>query len=490
MIRKTLTIAILSFLLLPGGAWASNGLWTEGKDVSDYKVNQGMKYLTPDAFRNVAEQLNKSVVNISTTQEVKQDVRRFPNPFEDFFGDDLFHRFFNPGKSPKNMPMPVPQPKKRSLGSGFILSSDGYIATNNHVVEKADEITVVLFDETEFKAKVIGRDAKTDVALIKIDAKRKLPHVVLGDSEKLKVGDVVVAIGNPFGFSHSVTQGIVSAKERTIGIVDYDAFIQTDTSINPGNSGGPLLNLQGEVIGINTAIIASAQGIGFAIPINLAKKILLTLKNDGKVSRGRLGVIIDSIPADIAKALKLKGRKGALVREVQKGSPAEKGGIAPGDVIVAFDGKDVKGVQELRFLVADTKPGKRVKVGLVRDGKRKTVRVKVEELTDEDVRKEGRVEEGTDLLGLKVQSLTPEVLKSMGLDPSVKGVLVGQVNPSSPAFGKGVREGDIIMKVDHKEVTSPKQYKKIVTKKKKGDTVLLLVKRGKSSTLFIAFTLE
>jgi serine protease Do len=447
-----------------------------------------------DTFIKISKLADPAVVNIGTTKVIKQ--KRNPrgfmfgpeggSPFDDFFGgDDLFRRFF--GEQPDQ-----PDFKQQSLGSGFILSEDGFIATNNHVVEKADEITVTIGKDHEYKAKLVGADPKTDVALLKITPKEKLSPLVLGDSDDLQVGEIVVAIGNPFGLSHTVTQGIVSAKERAIGFGSYDNFIQTDASINPGNSGGPLLNLKAEVIGINAAIVASGQGIGFAIPINLAKNILAQLREKGAVTRGWLGVYIQKVDPDLAKTLDMKERKGALVSNVQPGSPAEKVGIQRGDVIVKFNGKEIRDFNDLPRLVAETAVGTKVKVELVRNGKSLTFEPTILELKGdgEEGSEEETVEPKTsqsDSLGLTVSNLTTDIRRQLQLDPASNGVVVQKVTPMSGAGEKGVQRGDLIVEVNRHKVANVDDYRKYTKSLKKGDTVLLLVKRGEGTTLFIAF---
>jgi len=496
--QAALSIGIAITLTL-STAFAGNGLWVNGKDEPKRRVNVGSKVLNRDVYLNVAERYNSTVVNIRSTRVMKPPKTFWhgPNrrkkgpqspgpmpPFDNFFNDDFFDRFFG---GPQ---MPQPERKQQSLGSGFILNAEGYVVTNNHVVEKADEIIVALSDETEFKATIVGRDPRTDVALLKVESKKKLPHVILGDSEELRVGDVVMAIGNPFGLSHSVTQGIVSAKERTIGFGPYDDFIQTDASINPGNSGGPLLNLHGEVVGINTAIVAAASGIGFAIPINLAKNILLNLKNEGRVVRGWLGVGIQKVSEELAKQFGLKKKQGALVTEVFKDSPAEKAGLKTGDIIIDFAGKKIKKMDELPLAVANTKVNKKVRVIIFRDGKRKTFSVKIGELKGDDVAGAPEKKDDLDeLLGLSVQELTDQMARSLGVEKDVKGVVVSDINTSSKAYEKGVRRGDVIVEVDRRKTPDLKAYRKVIRKKKKGKSVLLLIKRGASGTLFVAFTL-
>jgi serine protease Do len=328
----------------------------------------------PGSIAALAERANGSVVNISATRVTE----RSQWPFGDLFGkdnplEDFFDRFFG-----EQMPRKF---KQRGLGSGFIIDKDGYILTNNHVVEKTDEIKVILSDESEFDATIVGRDPKTDLALIRIETDKELLPLPLGDSDKLLVGDWVVAIGNPFGLGNTVTAGIVSAKYRRIGAGAYDDFIQTDASINPGNSGGPLLNLSGEVVGINTAIFSQSGGnigIGFAIPVNMARDLIPQLRK-GKVVRGWLGVMIQKITPELEEKLGLKGDQGALVADVTAGGPAEKAGIKRGDVIVSFDGKAVEEMNDLPYIVATTPVGKKVEVEIIRDGKKKQLEVEVGE---------------------------------------------------------------------------------------------------------------
>jgi serine protease Do len=496
---KRIAVSVSILFLTSNLFSADNGLWIEGKDRPNARVNTDLKTLSPDAFMKVAELADAAVVNINTTKILKptrgrgpmfqRGPRRGPNqpqdPFGDFFGDDFFERFFGgPGGPQQDL-------RQQSLGSGFIINPDGHIVTNNHVIDKADEIKVTLGDESTYVAKVVGRDPKTDLALLKIDAKKKLTSLALGDSSRLKVGEVVVAIGNPFGLSHTVTQGIVSAKERTIGFGSYDDFIQTDASINPGNSGGPLLNLQGEVIGINAAIVASGQGIGFAIPVNLAKSILLKLKDTGKVTRGWLGVVIQKVSEEHAQALKLQSRSGALVSDVQRGSPAAKAGLKTGDVITRFNGREIRESSELPLEVANTDVGKTVKLDVIRDGRPVVVELKVGELKaeEDEMGEEAEAPAKADKLGLNVRDLTDQLAQTLGLERGTRGVLVTGVDPVSTAYERGIRQSDVILEVDRKKIASAKEYQAAIGMKKKGDTVLLLVKRAGNVTLYVAFTL-
>jgi serine protease Do len=352
------------------------------------------------------------------------------------------------------------------------------------VVENAQKIVVKLADDQEYEAKVVGRDAKTDIAVIKINAKTALAAAPLGDSERLEVGEWVVAIGNPFGLDSTVTSGIVSAKGRHIGQGPYDNFIQTDASINPGNSGGPLINLRGEVIGINTAIFSRSGtniGIGFAIPINLVKELLPQLRGKGKVTRGYLGVLIQKVTPDIAESLGMEKGYGALVANVSKDGPADKAGVKVGDVIVEFDGKEIKDSGELPIIVARTPVDKKVRMKVLRDKKEVALSVSVGEFKEEEVA--AAVPEKGEL-GMTVQRLTPQIAESLGLEKA-DGVVVTAVEPGGAADEAGIRRGDVIVEVDRKPVRSLDEYKKSIAGIRKGKGVLFLVRRGES-TLFLA----
>ena len=439
----------------------------------------------PD-FAGLAEHLSPSVVNISSTQEVKGGPSLgIPGGPGGGGGEgDPFHEFFEPFE--KFFGQPRRPYKAKSLGSGFIIDTKGYILTNNHVVENADEIVVKLLTGKEFKAKVVGRDPKTDIALIEIHGASDLTPVVLGDSDGLKVGQWVVAIGNPFGLENTVTAGIVSALGRHINQGPYDNFIQTDAAINPGNSGGPLLNTRGEVVGINTAIFSRGGGnigIGFAIPISLAKEIVPQLKSKGHVTRGWLGVMIQKVTPDIAESLGLSEPKGALVADVVKDGPAEAAGIKQGDVIVEYDGKPVNDSAELPLLVARTAVGKTVKLKVIRDKAEQTFSIKIAELKEEETAQAGP---GTaEDMGLTVQTLTPEVAENLGLDRSLKGVVVTQVDAGGPAADAGLRRGDVILEVNRTPVKDVDAYRKALKSSGKGKSVLFLVRRG-DNTIFLA----
>ena len=426
---------------------------------------------------SLAEQVKRlkpSVVNISTTSVMGKGTSPSPfgggqqDPFEEFF-----KRFFGD--------LPQREFRQRGLGSGFVLTEDGYIVTNNHVVEKATDIDVILEDGQKYDAKVIGKDPKTDVALLKINPKHKLPAVSLGDSEKLEIGDWVIAVGNPFGLGHTVTVGIVSAKGRSLGLGAYDDFIQTDAAINPGNSGGPLFNLQGQVVGVNTAIIAGGQGIGFAIPIDLAKNIINQLKDTGKVVRGWLGVLVQQITPEIAEGLKLPEPKGALVSDVTPGGPAAKAGIQRQDIITQFNGQAINEMQELPKLVAAMPPGTEVQLTYLRNGKEKTARLMVAE-QPEEIAKSGIPggEEVEQNLGLVVQEVNPQIQRRLRIEDS-EGVIITNVDSRGPAQEAGLRVGDLILEINKKQIRNLDDYRKAIDSIKNGETALLLVKRGKNT---------
>jgi serine protease Do len=427
------------------------------------------------SFADLAERLKPTVVNISTTKTVRSGGAR--SPFDRYFGgDDFFERFF--GDIPKR------EFKQRSLGSGFIISPDGYIFTNNHVIERADRILVKLSDGREYRAEVIGRDAKTDLALIKIKPDNSLPVAEIGDSEKLRVGEWVIAIGNPFGLEQTVTAGIVSAKGRVIGAGPYDNFIQTDASINPGNSGGPLFNMEGKVIGVNTAIVAQGQGIGFAIPISMAKSILPDLKSKGKVTRGWMGISVQDVTEEIAKNLKLSQRGGALISEVFKGDPADQAGLRPGDVILEVNGKSIKDTHQLLILIASFHVGDKVTVKISRDGQEKTFQVTVAERKDRpEVAMEGS--KGKAPFGMTVQDMTPQVARQLGVPAATKGVIVTDVEEGSPADEVGIQPRDIILQVNKVNIASLKDYQREIAKPVAKNSILLLIKRGKT-TYYVA----
>jgi serine protease Do len=425
----------------------------------------------PISFTELVERVAHVVVNISSTKVVKRQAMppqfRQRGPFRDFFGDDFFERFF--GQIPRER-------KQRSLGSGVIIDPEkGYILTNNHVIADADEIEVRLEDGKEFEAEVVGRDPKTDLALIK--TKKRLDvegAAALGDSDEARVGEWVMAIGNPFGLERTVTVGILSAKGRVIGAGPYDDFLQTDAAINFGNSGGPLFNMKGEVVGINTAIVATGQGIGFAIPINLARQLLPQLEK-GKVIRGWLGVSIQEVTEEIAEQFKLKESKGALVAEVMEDSPAEKGGLERGDIIVSFGGEDVATPNELQRIVANTTPEKRSKVKVIRNGKSKTLSIQVGTMPDEMPVTAKAI---TTELGLTVQTLTPELAEQFGWSRDEKGVLITGVEPDSAGAEARLRRGDLIKEINREVVENTEDYKRLLKEAEKAESLLFFIKRN------------
>ncbi|MBC2736367.1 MAG: DegQ family serine endoprotease [Desulfobacteraceae bacterium] len=437
--------------------------------------------MVPVNFTELAEKAKPGVVNIRTVKTTNGGGPVFRHFFgrNPHGGQDPFQDFFGLG--------PQREFKQRSLGSGFLLDNEGYIVTNNHVVEDADQIKVRLSDEAEYDATIIGRDPKTDLALIKIDAPSKdLKPLKLGDSDTIPVGSWVVAIGSPFGLEQTVTAGIVSAKGRIIGSGPYDDFIQTDASINPGNSGGPLLNLKGEVVGINTAIVASGQGIGFAIPINMAGGIINQLKDSGEVSRGWLGVGIQDLTPELAEYYAIKEKEGVLVTQTYEGDPADKAGIKEGDVIVAVDGKRIASSRELSRTVAEAGVGNKMSLTVLRDGREKEIDVKLAKRPDTEPTM-ARGEARSDDLGLKVREIDPEIAERLGLDENTKGVVVTGVNPDSKAAEADIRQGDVVIEINRKPVTSLEDYKDQLRKIDTGDTVQMLLRRGGGGLLAVKF---
>ena len=436
---------------------------------------------TNQAMAEVVTAVKPAVVNIASTRTLEK--KGAPSPF---FNDPFFRKFFGDEFGSSEKPRKY---KQSGLGSGVIVDENGYILTNNHVIKDADEIVVKLSDKREFKGKVIGTDAKTDLAVIKIDS-NNLPVLKLGDSDNLKVGETVLAIGNPFGLSHTVTSGIVSAKGRAhVGIADYEDFIQTDAPINPGNSGGALVNIKGELVGVNTAIFSTTggyQGIGFAIPSNMAKVVMESLIKTGKVIRGWLGVNIQPLTPDLMKQFNLKEEKGVLVGDVVENSPAEKAGVQRGDVIVEFDGKDVIDALSLRNMVANTLPGKVVVIKIIRDGKLETVRVTISETSEETQALSKSFD--NQLKGVYVQTLTPELSKSMGIPKRIKGVVITDIEEGSPAEGILGRD-DVIMEINKNRIGDTKDYEAVVSKIDPNQNILLLIYR-KGSTLYITLSAQ
>lgn len=434
---------------------------------------------TGEAMAEVVASVKPAVVNISSTKTIR--VPGFQSPF---FDDPFFRRFFGDEFGQFRRPR---EHKQASLGSGVIVDEDGYILTNNHVIKDADEIRVKLSDKREFKGKVIGTDPKTDLAVIKIDSNH-LPVIKLGHSDKLKVGETVIAIGNPFGLNQTVTSGIISATGRAnVGIADYEDFIQTDAAINPGNSGGALVNVKGELVGINTAIFSTSggyQGIGFAIPSNMAKVVMDNLIKKGKVIRGWLGVSIQPVTPEIAKQFGIKDNRGALVGDIVEDSPAEKAGIQRGDVIIEFDGKEVTDPSSLRNSVAGTPPGKKVILKIIRDGKMQKVDVTIAELPAEMHKLHGEFDNL--LNGVMVQGLTPELKKNRNIPKRITGVVVIDIEEGSPAEGV-LLANDVIVEVNRKRLTTMKDYKAVVSRIKPNHDILLLVFRN-GSTIYVTLS--
>jgi serine protease Do len=460
-------------------------LFWSGSLFSGAGVHQALSAVQgPASFADLAEEVKDSVVNISTTQTVKENpMQPFlgPNsPFKEFFGDE-FKRFFGD--------MPQGQMKTHALGSGFIISENGLILTNNHVVEKADEISIKTADGKEYPAKVVGRDPKTDIALIQIKADGKVPKPVrLGDSEAIRVGDWVIAVGNPFGLGSTVTAGIISAKGRVIGAGQYDDFLQTDAAINPGNSGGPLFNMNGEVVGINTAIVAQGQGIGFATPINMAKDILDQLKT-GKVVRGWLGIMIQDVTPELAESFGTKATKGVIISDVVQDSPAEKGGLHRGDIVESLNAKQIDNANMLSRSVAALAPGSKVSIGIIRDGKSSTVKLAIGTMPEETPEKKAAGPKTESAWGLTVQNLSPDLAQKFGVDDKESGVIITDVASGTPAAEARLRSGDIIKEVNRQKIQNVRDWNQTTDKMKKGETLLLLVKRG-TNTFYVAIKAE
>ena len=438
----------------------------------------------PESFSELAETVSPAVVNISTVKTIKGGGPVFRHFYQNPWGDqdpfkDFFEKFFGDEQQREF--------KQRSLGSGFIIDKDGYIVTNNHVIADADEIKVKLNSGKEYDAKIIGRDPSTDIALIKIKADSNYSVVNLGDSDALKVGEWVVAIGSPFGLEHTVTAGIVSAKGRVIGSGPYDDFIQTDASINPGNSGGPLINMKGNVVGINTAIIASGQGIGFAVPVNMAKGVIKQLKEEGEVTRGWLGVGIQDINDEMAEYYGVKGKKGVMVSEVFPGDPADKAGIRTKDIILEVNGEKIETSRELTRIIAGFHVGEVVKISVLRDGKEKTFTVKIAKREETERVSRGMPPKEQDVFGIGVSNLTPEIARRLNLRET-QGVVVTGVQPNSQGEDKGIRTRDIIKEINHQSITTVDEYKDAIQKVKKGDTVSMFIKRANSGFFVIKLT--
>lgn len=432
-----------------------------------------------NSIADIAEKVGPAVVNIDTVRMIKT---QFPS-----FEDPIFKRFF--GREFEEFKKTIPQ---KGTGSGFIINQEGYVLTNEHVVRKADKIKVTLSDGREFTGEVIGSDMSSDMAIVKIQADH-LPTVSLGNSDDLRVGEIVIAIGNPYGLQQTVTMGVVSAKGRSIPIGGgehiYRNFIQTDTAINPGNSGGPLLNIKGEVVGINTAIIPYAQGIGFAIPINMAKRNIDDLISLGKVRRSWLGVYIQEVTPEIAKQFDLPEAKGVLVGDVVGDSPAEEVGIKRGDIIIKVNDEEVNSPEELQDKIRDIDIGKKANIEIMRDGKTINFIVKIGEMPTVEEEGEFPKEKVFSVqTGIQVKTVTPEIAKEIGL-PRVKGLVITEIIPGSSADDMGLQPGDVILETNRIEMSSVEEWEEIINKLEPGDTLLLLVFRNQR-TYYVPIKVE
>jgi serine protease Do len=484
-----LSIILISIGVVIGVVIASNLGWISlGESVEPIPPHVTQPLLqTEQAFVQIANRVTPTVVNISTSKTVRQPRR---GPMSPFFDDPFFRRFFGDEFSRQ---FEIPRERQeQSLGSGVIVSPDGYIVTNNHVVSGAEVIKVLLSDKREFTGKVIGTDPKSDIAVIKIDAK-DLPTADWGNSDRIQVGELVLAIGTPFGLTSTVTSGIISAKGRAnVGVADYEDFIQTDAAINPGNSGGALVNIRGELIGINTAIFSRSggyMGIGFAVPSTMARSVMNSLIKEGKVTRGWLGVYIQEITPELAKQFKLKDHDGALVSDVMKDSPAERAGLQRGDVILQYNGKRVEDAGHLRNMVAQSQVGEEVQMEVLRGGDRKKIEVKIGELPKDLASGAPGTPamEGSVFEGLSVENLNPEYRERLGLSDRVNGVVVTEISPNSPGETGGLRPGDVIMEINRESIQSVRDFNQVVSGLDRGEGVLLLINRD-GNTLYMTLS--
>ena len=468
---------VVTLTILVAGFFAISTLYSIPTSQATSKDLRG----APDSFTELAERNSPAVVNIRTEKNGKG-------------GPSVYHQF-KKGPFQKNMPprdffekffggRPQKEFKQRSLGSGFIIDEDGYIVTNNHVVQGADKIKVILKDGREFDAEIKGRDPNTDLALVKIESDDDLPTIELGDSDALKVGEWILAIGNPFGLEHTVTAGIISAKGRVIGSGPYDDFIQTDASINPGNSGGPLINMKGRVVGINTAIIAGGHGIGFAIPVNLARGIIKQLKTKGKVTRGWLGVGIQNLTKELKEYYGIKDGEGVLVTQVFPDNPAAKAGIEPKDIILEVNGHKVKTSRELSRMIADASVGQKVDIVLLRKGNKKNFSIQLSKRKDtEHAFRNDEIGKKT-AFGITLSNPTPEIAQKFNLKDT-EGVVVIDVKTDSKGEKAGVLTGDIIKEINHKDVDDVDEYSKEIGKVKSGEMVFMYILRANKGFMVI-----
>src|SRR3989454_386079 len=489
--------SIIFGMVLAGGAkWTPSSLAESeaapaaGRAVSPTGGGNAPIHVTIPSFADIAERVNPAVVSITSTEMVDPGQKvPFHSPFEFFFGPDNRRRQQRAPEEPR---------REDSGGSGFIISEEGFILTNNHVIEGADKIRVRLTgDDEDYPAEVVGADPSTDLALIKISVSHKLPTVPLGDSDALRVGDWVIAVGNPYFYEHTVTVGVVSAKGRKLRELSrdfsLDDFIQTDAAVNCGNSGGPLVNAAGEVVGVNSAISSVGQGIGFSVPINTAKSILQQLKTAGHVSRGYLGIRLSNVTPDYKEAFGLKSSKGALVQQVEKGLPADKAGIRPGDVIVGVEGKPVGTTDELVKIISSREPGSRVRLNLIRDGHDEVAMARLSDRGEylnpaKGKGQPGQSDEGDDQdqgdkrLGITVENLTPDIRRQLDLEDGVIGVVVTDVSQTSEAFEQGITRGNVIVSVNRVPVSNVNEYRREMGKIKTGSKVLFRVINASNDT--------
>jgi len=481
--RVAAALVVVLGLVVGGLSVAHAQKGSQANPPATFKFTEGKVGPSRTGFAPVVKAVVPTVVSIKSSKVIKTSQRRGRqqgqdqlDPFRQFFGDQFGGQF--------NIPNIPDEQRSEGLGSGVIVSPEGYILTNNHVVDGATDVQVVLSDRREFKARVIGRDDKTDVAVVKIDA-GNLPAITIGDSDKVEVGDYALALGNPFGVGQSVTLGIVSATRRgNLGIEGYEDFIQTDAAINPGNSGGALVNDRGELIGINTAIIAHGsegnQGIGFAVPVNLARNVMDQIMKNGKVTRARLGILPQDVTPTIARQFGVKDSQGALVGEVESNSPAQKAGLKTGDIILEVNGNSVYDANQLRNMISSMQPNSNVNLKVWRDGAQHTLPVTLGELNPEEARNRGgsgRNDNGsTDALeGVSVENLTSQVARGLGLAAGTAGVVVSEVSPASAAASAGLKQGDVIQEVNRRPVKNVAEFEAAVRNSKDG--TLLLVNR-------------
>jgi len=494
-VRRSIAVVSLAVALVVGGAvaWAlgSSNHTVLGGNAVTLRVASGSPLVGPanlnEGFSAVVEPLLPTVVNISTSKMVKNP--RSQSPFS--FNDPFFRQFFGDQFGDQQQQQEPREQREHSLGSGVIVNPDGYILTNNHVVDGATDVEVTLSDKRTLKAKIVGTDPRTDVAVLKVPA-TKLASITFGDSTKMKVGDIVLAIGDPFGIGETVTMGIVSATGRKgLGIEGYEDFIQTDAAINPGNSGGALVNTRGELIGINTAILAGGsggnQGVGFAIPVVMARKIMEQILQTGKVTRGYLGVLIQQVTPDLAKAFGLPTADGALVGDVTADSPGAKAGIQKGDIITALNGRPVSDYLDFRLQVSQMAPGTSVKLDVLRDGQKREITATLIEYPEKaEAAAEPAQNENATMQGIQVEALTADVAQELSLPAGTRGVVITRVDPNSPAGETGLQRGDVIQEVNRKPVNSVDQFRTAARGAENGPVLLLVNRMGNTQYIVIA----